>query len=442
MNRSIKGFSKLSKAAKIEWLIANYADDAAQLKPILEQYWNADEALQKRHEEFAENTLTNFYMPFGVAPNFLIDGELYTLPMVIEESSVVAGASKAALYWQARGGFKTELLGLEKTGQVHFLYEGAADKLKAFFERVRHRFFEDTDALTRNMRARRGGITRVELLDKTDLKPHYYQLCAHFNTVDSMGANLINSCLEQFARTLESELHAAASFTARERAIQVIMCIVSNYTPECLVRAEVCCPIEALTEDSGLSSSAFAEKFRQAVDIAQIDPYRAVTHNKGIMNGVDAVVIATGNDFRAVEADAHAYAARDGQYRSLSHVELCDGQFRFWLDLPLSVGTVGGLTSLHPLVKFALKMLGNPKAPKLMGIIAAAGLAQNFAAVRSLVTTGIQKGHMKMHLLNILNQLRVLDSQKSYFIDYFQDKTVTYAAVEKELECLCSAMGK
>ncbi|MEH0007368.1 MAG: hydroxymethylglutaryl-CoA reductase [Flavobacteriales bacterium] len=436
MKKRIQGFSKLSKSAKVEWLLANYFSNPDEARGILALYRSTDEKLQQLHDDFAENTLTNFYMPFGVAPNFLIDGEIYVLPMVTEESSVVAAAAKTASYWRDRGGFRTRILGLKKVGQVHFIYRGGYDELKAFFDRIKGRFFKATASLTQNMRARGGGIIQLDLLDKSDLAPHYYQIFAQFDTVSAMGANFINSCLEELARTLKREIQRSNAFTADEKAIEIVMCIVSNYTPECLVRAEVCCPIAQLTDIFGLSPSEFTDKFQRAIELAQVDPYRAVTHNKGIMNGVDAVVIATGNDFRAVEAAAHAYASRDGQYRSLSQVDIRDGQFRFWLDLPVSVGTVGGLTSIHPLVKLALEMLGNPTAPDLMAIIAAAGLAQNFAAVRSLVTTGIQRGHMKLHLLNILNQVEAEPEERGFFIDYFKDKIVSHAAVIQELNRL------
>jgi len=172
----------------------------------------------------------------------------------------------------------------------------------------------------------------------------------------------------------------------------------------------------------------------RAVTIAKEEPYRAVTHNKGIMNGVDAVVIATGNDFRAVEAGVHAYAARSGQYRSLSNAFIDGDDFCFELSLPLAIGTVGGLTKLHPLVKWSMQLLGNPSAKELMQIICVAGLAQNFGALRSLVTSGIQKGHMKMHLLNILNQLNATNGQKEKATEYFKTTTVSHNAVTTFLQ--------
>jgi hydroxymethylglutaryl-CoA reductase len=191
------------------------------------------------------------------------------------------------------------------------------------------------------------------------------------------------------------------------------------------------------TFDNGnMSAAEFAAKFERAVRIARIDPYRATTHNKGIMNGIDAVVLATGNDFRAVEACAHTYAAHDGTYRSLSECEVKDGVFRFWLNFPIAIGTVGGLTSLHPLAKRSLELLGNPNAKQLMEIIACVGLAQNFAAVRSLTTTGIQAGHMKMHLTNILASMQANDDEVVKAKKYFEDKTVSVSAVREFLKGL------
>ncbi|MBT8322291.1 MAG: hydroxymethylglutaryl-CoA reductase, partial [Eudoraea sp.] len=264
----------------------------------------------------------------------------------------------------------------------------------------------------------------------------YYQLHCTFETLDAMGANFINSCLEQFAKTLREEASQYEAFTPEEKGLEVIMSILSNYVPNCLVRAEVSCKVSELNEDAGISGEAFAEKIIQAVRIAEIEPFRAVTHNKGIMNGIDAVVLATGNDFRAIEAGIHAYAAREGSYRSLTHARIEDGVFRLWIDVPLALGTVGGLTSLHPLVKLALEILHHPKAKELMQIVAVAGLAQNFAALRSLVTTGIQRGHMKMHLLNILNQLGATEAEKSKLVDYFKTHTATHNEVVEAFQKL------
>ncbi|WP_419869918.1 hydroxymethylglutaryl-CoA reductase, degradative [Chryseobacterium sp. CT-SW4] len=433
-HQPIEGFSKLNKQGKIDWLVTEYLDGNQEYQNILKQYWNEDADLQKLHEEFSENTISNFYMPYGIAPNFLIDGKLYALPMAVEESSVVAAASKSAKFWLDKGGFKTTIINTEKLGHTHFIFKGEPHKLQHFFNfKLKKKLLEATEEITANMRNRGGGILNIHLIDKTADLPHYYQLKASFDTVDSMGANFINSCLEQFGKTLREEVAKEEEFTQEEKdSLQIVMNILSNYTPDCIVRAEVSCPIEDLKDDSGIAPEEFAWKFKQAVTIAEIEPFRATTHNKGVMNGVDAVVIATGNDFRATEACAHAYAARDGQYRSLTHCTTDDGIFRFWIDLPISVGVVGGLTNLHPLVKFSLALLGKPSAQGLMSVLAVSGLAQNFAALRSLVTTGIQKGHMKMHLLNILNQMGATEDEKQYFVNYFKNKTVTHHEVISE----------
>lgn len=437
--KEIAGFSKLTKRDKIAWIAKNflYANPVEVVKEFAE-YWHDNVEAQKLLDGFSENTLTNFPVPFGIAPNFKINHQIYAVPMVIEESSVVAAASNAAKFWLTRGGFKAEVIATKKVGQVHFIYKGDGEKLKTFFTQIKSEIKAGVKHITSKMEERGGGIVDMELIDFTATEPDYYQLRAYFETVDSMGANFINSCLEEFGQLLEAKIVASDLFSANEKDIEIVMCILSNYTPECIVRAEVSCRVADLgTFDNGnMSAEEFAAKFNRAVRIARIDPYRATTHNKGIMNGIDAVVLATGNDFRAVEACAHTYAAHDGTYRSLSECEVKDGVFRFWLNFPIAIGTVGGLTSLHPLAKRSLELLGNPNAKQLMEIIACVGLAQNFAAVRSLTTTGIQAGHMKMHLTNILASMQATDEEVVKAKKYFEDKTVSVSAVREFLEGL------
>lgn len=414
MSKIISGFSKLTKEEKIKWLAENYFNNQPEIINTIKQYWNVDDKLQQLHDDFIENTISNFYMPYGVAPNFVINGHEYVIPMVVEESSVVAAAALVAKFWSSRGGFKATVISTTKIGQVHFMFEGEKDELKDYFESKKSALLSATSSITRNMEKRGGGILDIELVDKTAKLANYYQLHVTFETVDSMGANFINSCLEAMAKEFRNE------------NIEIIMSILSNYVPECLVRAEVSCKVEEL---GGEDPYKFAQKFCQAVQIAEIEPYRAVTHNKGIMNGIDAVVLATGNDFRAIEAGAHAYAAKSGHYKSLTHCEVKDDEFRFWIEIPLALGTVGGLTSLHPMAKLSLDMLQKPSAKELMMIMATAGLAQNFAALRALTTKGIQHGHMKMHLMNILNQLGANDTDKKEVVAYFEGKTVSHSAV-------------
>lgn len=436
MDKAVSGFSKLSKEGKIEWIANRYFSEPTEAISLLKNYWNNDEKLQKLHDDFIENTITNFYLPLGIAPNFLINDKFYTVPMAIEESSVVAAAAKAAKFWSERGGFKATVLNTEKIGQVHFIFKGTTSKLEKFFNENKNLFFEETESITKNMQKRGGGILNIVLNDKTDLLPNYYQLHATFETKDSMGANFINSCLEQFAKTLKRLAQENDAFTEEEKNLQVVMSILSNYVPNCIVRAEVSCKVEELSDVKKVNAQEFAEKFVRAVQIAEVEPYRAVTHNKGIMNGIDAVVLATGNDFRAVEAGIHAYASKSGKYSSLSHAKIEDGIFTFWMEIPLALGTVGGLTSLHPLVKFALQMLENPSAKELMQIVAVVGLAQNFAALRSLTTTGIQEGHMKMHLGNIINQFEASDAERVMIVNHFENNAVSHSAVVDYIENL------
>ncbi len=430
MSTLVSGFSKLSKNEKINWLITNHLSEYKDAENILKQYWSSDQKLQQLHDEFIENTITNYFLPFGVAPNFVINDKVYTIPMTIEESSVVAAASKAAKFWQTRGGFKATVLSTTKIGQVHFIYPGDYSDLENYFNTIKPQLIEDTKSITKNMEKRGGGILDIQLINKTNDLENYYQLHATFETLDAMGANFINSCLEQFAKTFKAKAE-----NHLPQPVNIIMSILSNYVPECLVRAEVSCNVEDLAEKD-INPHTFAEKFVQAVNIAEIEPYRAVTHNKGIMNGIDAVVLATGNDFRAVEAGIHAYAAKDGKYSSLTHAKVENGIFTFWMEIPLALGTVGGLTSLHPLVKLALQILDKPNAKQLMQIVAVAGLAQNFAALRSLTTTGIQEGHMKMHLMNILNQFEATAEEKVQVVNHFKTNVVTHSAVVEAIENL------
>ncbi len=430
----VTGFSKLSKSQKIDWLVSNHLSDNDTAKKTLTQYWNDDQKLQDLHDGFSENTITNYFFPFGLAPNFLIDGELMTIPMAIEESSVVAAASKAAKFWLDRGGFKTQIKGTKKVGQVHLMYHGLSSEMDAFYAFAKAELLQSLEQINASMKKRGGGIQTLDLVNKTKSLDGYYQLHATFETKDAMGANFINTTLEQLATTLRLKASEFEGFSSD--APEVIMSILSNYVPECVVNVSVSCKIEEIGTINGVTGAEFARKFVRAVDIATVEPYRAVTHNKGIMNGIDAVVIATGNDFRAVEAGVHAYASRDGKYRSLTRARVENDSFTFEADFPLALGTVGGLTSLHPLSKLALEILNNPSAEDLMKVTAVAGLAQNFAALHSLVTTGIQAGHMKMHLANMLEQIGANDTEKESLRKEYSDKTPSFSGLRESLDLL------
>lgn len=434
MKKSISGFSKLSKRKKLRWIVENFFKDPENVMRELMSYWHRNEDQQKILDGFSENTISNYFLPYGVAPNFLINGKTYCVPMVTEESSVVAAASSAAKFWSKRGGFKAVVLTTKKIGQVHFSWNGNFQRLQNLFGTLKEVLLSNVEDITHNMRQRGGGVLDIELLDMRHLDDDYYQLKANFETCDSMGANFINSVLENFGQTLKQFIETHSEIPADEKDVDIIMAILSNYTPECIVRCEVSCPVEELGQfPNNMDAETFAQKFHKAIKIARVDTFRATTHNKGIFNGVDAVVMATANDFRAVESCGHTYAARDGQYRSLSYCTVENGIFRFWLDLPIALGTVGGLTKLHPIAKRSLELLGSPTAKELMEIVCATGLAQNFAAIRSLVTTGIQQGHMKMHLMNILNHFKATEKEQASAFAFFDDKVVSFKGVEQYL---------
>lgn len=429
MDKFVEGFSKKSKAEKIE-LVASFFENSAQAKELFSSFSHKNPEIQDVLDEFSENTIANFALPYGMAPNFMINGKTLMVPMVIEESSVVAAAANSAKFWHKFGGFKTEIVDTEKVGQVHFLWRDDVSKLTNRFDELKQLMIEGAKDITKNMEKRGGGVKDIVIKDLSDKEPHLMQLFATFETVDSMGANFVNSCLERFAEIFRNWHKEQPEFN--EDGLEVVMSILSNLTPNCVVK----CWVETHVDNfngfvEGVPGKEFAEKFRTAVRIAQIDPYRAATHNKGIYNGIDAVVLATGNDFRAVEACGHAYASINGTYSSLTNCTIENDIFKFELTLPISLGVVGGLTNLHPLVKLSLELLEHPTARELMSIAAAAGLANNFGAVKSLTTTGIQKGHMKMHLFNILNQLNVPKENREEVTEYFSDKNVSVSAVRE-----------
>ncbi len=430
MPDKIIGFSKLSRDKKISWISKNFLDNSSEFESILNKYLNHDKTIQSIHNSLSENVISNFHLPYSISPNFLVNNKNYCIPLVTEESSVIAALSNSSKFWYDRGGFKSKVLSKIKTGQVHFKYYGNSESLEKFIKVNERALYESTDRITQKMRERGGGISNIKLVNKSKELKSYYQLHVDFNTVDSMGANFINSCLETISKKFKKLLSDSPQFKESEKKIEVIMSILSNYNPKCIVESSVECKIDDLGDIDGITSKEFAIKFKDAFDIADIDINRAVTHNKGIMNGVDAILISTGNDFRAVEAGVHAFASNKGKYRSLSKCSITDDIFKISLEIPLSIGTVGGITDVHPMVKLSLKLLNNPTSDELMKIICSVGLAQNFAAVKSLVTTGIQKGHMKMHLINLLIKKNASKDQIDKSEEYFKDKDINSQSVK------------
>lgn len=427
-DKYIEGFSLLSKEEKLK-IVSEFTSNPQKAEEIYKSFWIKDNKESKIFDEFSENTISLYGLPYGIAPNFMINNKSYLLPMVTEESSVVAAAAKSAKFWSKYGGFKAKVISSVKTGHIHFLWSGKYEIFKEFFPELKTRLYERTNDITANMQKRGGGILDIELVNLNEELENYYQIKASFETVDSMGANFINSCLEEFADELK--------LFANEKHLEepnVIMSILSNYTPDCVVECSIECKTEDFRDlDIDMEPEEFVKKFEAAVKIANVSTYRATTHNKGIFNGIDAVALATGNDFRALEAGGHAFASRNGKYKSLTKISVDNGNFKYSLIIPVAVGTIGGLTALHPLARLSLDLLANPKAKELMMIIACAGLSNNFSAVKSLVTKGIQLGHMKMHLINILNSLEANETQKKEAIEYFKTKKVSVNNVREFL---------
>ena len=257
-----KGFSKLLKEEKLK-LIANYFENPGEVVNLLKSYWHPDSKQQQLFDEFSENTITNFYIPYGISPNVTINGKDYIVPMVIEESSVVAAASAAAKFWGERGGFHAEVIDVRKVGQVHFGWSGNKETLFTLFPAIEKRLLADTDAMTEKMRKRGGGILGMRLIDYTAQIPDYYQIRVEFGTGDAMGANFINSVLEQFGHSLQDFFAEQNGLSEDLRKVEIIMTILSNNTPDCRVKVWVECPVEQLDGiDEHLSGAEYAKKFK------------------------------------------------------------------------------------------------------------------------------------------------------------------------------------
>jgi len=365
-------------------IVAEWADLTADEVATLRQGLSVAQG-----DKMIENVVATHGLPLGIAVNFLINGRDYLIPMVIEEPSVVAGASYAAKLARAGDGFWTESSEPEMIGQIQVL---GVDDLPA----ARQRLLDNRERLLvlaneqDPVIVRLGGGARdleARILNDTPAGP---MLILHliYDCRDAMGANTVNTACEALAPLVE-----------KISGGRVRLRILSNLADRRLARARTAIPVEALSRpEDGFSGEEVAQGIVEAWAFAAADPYRAATHNKGIMNGIDAVVLATGNDWRAVEAGAHAYAARSGRYTSLSQWQRdVKGNLVGSIELPLAVGIVGGATRVHPMAKLALKILGVKTARELAEVIAAVGLAQNLAAIRALAAEGIQRGHMRLH---------------------------------------------
>lgn len=375
------GFSKKTPAERLEFLKAH--------ELLQDENWqnlaNQCHLPLETANQMSENVLSILALPYSIAPDFLIDGQVYQVPFATEEPSVVAAASFAAKIIKRSGGFKTEIHNRQMVGQVA-LYD-VPDVAKAL-EQIQN---EKSDLLELANQAhpsivKRGGGARDLRTDFLEGETDFLVVYLVVDTQEAMGANILNTMLEALKERLE-ELTGGQS----------LMAILSNYATEALVTASCEIDFHSLSRDKA-EAERTAQRIALASQFAKQDPYRASTHNKGIFNGIDAVLLATGNDWRAIEAGAHAYAARDGRYQGLSNWEanLEERKLYGQLTLPMPVAAKGGSIGLNPMVVASFDLLGQPTAKELASIIASVGLAQNFAALRALVTTGIQAGHMKL----------------------------------------------
>lgn len=374
-----KGFSKLGRDERLKALTEVGALSTDEIQ-YLKQGGMQDFTLG---EKFIENVIGYFQVPLGVATNFKIDGKDYLIPMAVEETSIVAAASKTAKWVRENGRIETSVNGSEIIGQIQcarvadfFVFEKQVLAQKKYLIELANK--EVAFGLVR----RGGGVTditvrRIPRGDGSDMAVIHVMM----NPCDAMGANIINQVCEFLKEPIEH-------FTETK----VTMCILSNLVDTKLTTAKVF--LENVEPE-------LAEKIVEASLFSLQDPYRAATNNKGVLNGIDPILIATGNDWRAVEAGIHAYSARDGQYRSITKWKLDGTTLVGELTAPLILGTVGGVTALHPTAKIAMKILGVQNANELSRIAAAVGLVQNLGALKALTTVGIIEGHMKLHIKNL-----------------------------------------
>lgn len=375
-----KGFSKLSRKERFNRLLALGALDAEDVA-FLKQGGIQEVGLA---DKLIENVIGYFQLPLGVATNFNIDGQDYVIPLAVEETSIIAALSKTAKWIRQQGSITTSIQGSCILGQIQLAKVNDFQQFSRIFEENRSYLIKKANEdVAINMVKRGGGVRDLTLRllpreDGGDMAIIHLTM----DSCNAMGANIINQVLEYLKGPIEQ-------LTGE----QVTMCILSNLNDQKLTSAKV--TINNIDPELG-------QKIQEASLFAEMDPYRAATHNKGVMNGVDPVLIATGNDWRAVEAGIHAYASRTGRYQAITRWRYQDNQLIGEFTAPIIVGTVGGVTSLHPTAKMCLRMMNITSANHLSQIIAAVGLVQNLGALKALCTDGIIQGHMKLHIDNLL----------------------------------------
>ncbi|CEG57636.1 hydroxymethylglutaryl-CoA reductase, degradative [Legionella fallonii] len=396
------GFSKLSREERFQRLLALGAITPEDIN-FLKQGGIKNSNLA---EKLIENVIGYFQLPLGVATNFNIDGHDYVVPLAVEETSIIAALSKSAKWIRQHGEIKTWVEGDCILGQIQLAKINDFEQFSRIFNENRLYLIEKANEDVAATMVKRGGGVKDLQLRHIKREDGHDMAVIHLtmDSCDAMGANIINQVLEYLKTPIEQ--------IAGE---EVTMCILSNLNDQKLTTAQV--TIRNIAPELG-------HKLQEASLFAEMDPYRAATHNKGVMNGIDPVLIATGNDWRAVEAGIHAYAARSGQYRAITRWRYQNETLTGELTAPIIVGTVGGVTSLHPTAKMCLRMMNISSANQLSRIIAAVGLVQNLGAIRALCTDGIIQGHMKLHIDNLLlvtgadeNEIPVLKERLQKWLD-------------------------
>jgi hydroxymethylglutaryl-CoA reductase len=386
------GFSKLARKERLERLEEMGALTSEDTAFLL----SGKSVDIKLAEHFIENVIGYFQLPLGVATNFVIDGRSIAIPMAVEETSIVAAASKTARWINENGEITTEVVGENIIGQIQIAKVQNWQKLENFIALQKNILIEIANTeVAQGLKARGGGVNDISLR-KIDREDGFTMGVIHVyaNPVDAMGANIMNQICEFLKKPIEE---ASGEI--------VTMCILSNLVDTKLTRAKVVV--------RGLEAELMS-RIEEASLFSQLDPYRAATNNKGVLNGIDPILIATGNDWRAVEAGVHSYAAQGGKYTSITRWKVKNNELVGFFEAPIVLGVVGGVTCLHPLAKIAIKMLGVTTADELSRICAAVGLTQNLGALRALSTVGIIEGHMKLHIRNLTLGVGATDVEMPY----------------------------
>lgn len=424
MKRSWNGFSKKSYHERLELLKAQ-----ALLSPEKQTSLEQDEQVSLAiADQLSENVVGTFSLPYSIIPELLVNGQDYTVPYVTEEPSVVAAASYASKIIKRAGGFTAKVHERQMIGQVALYQVANPEQAQGKIASKKAELLELANQAYPSI-VKRGGGARDLYVEQIKGETNFLVVYLHVDTQEAMGANMLNTMLEALKPVLE-ELSQGQS----------LMGILSNYATDSLVTASCRIAFRYLSpqRDQGRE---IAEKIALSSQFAQADPYRAATHNKGIFNGIDAILIATGNDWRAIEAGAHAFASRDGRYQGLSQwtLDMEREELVGEMTLPMPVATKGGSIGLNPRVALSHELLGNPSAKELAQIIVSIGLAQNFAALKALVSTGIQQGHMKLQAKSLALLAGATESEVALLVErLIADKTFNLETAQRYLENLRS----